>query len=81
MLRVEPHPGLLLVAAVAVRHGLREGMMTTVTITGLAVAAFMHVGGAVALAALGQPRTWLAPFLLALTGFVLGVGKIGCKTH
>lgn len=72
MLRVEPHPALLLVAAVAARHGLREGMMTAIIVTGLAVAAFISAGGAVAVEALARPRTWLTPFLLGLTGFLLG---------
>jgi GGDEF domain-containing protein len=72
MLRVEPHPGLFVVALVAARHGMREGMMAAAVITGLALAAFIYASGAAAADALAQPRTWLAPFLLALTAFILG---------
>lgn len=72
MLRVEPHPGLLLVAAIASRHGLREGMMAAVIVTGLALAAHLFTGGAAAVTALAEPRAWVTPFLLGLTGFILG---------
>jgi GGDEF domain-containing protein len=72
MLRVALHPGLFVVAAVAARHGLREGMMAATVITGAAIVAFIGAGGAVAVDALREPRMWLAPFLLGLTGFILG---------
>jgi GGDEF domain-containing protein len=72
MLRVVPHPGLFVVAVVAVRHGLREGIMAAVVVTGAALAAFIGAGGAPAIDALRDPRTWLTPFLLGLTGFILG---------
>jgi len=72
MLRVEPHPALLLVAAVAARHGLREGMMAALVTTAVAMGAFIYTGGAPALASLGVARAWLTPFLLGITAFLLG---------
>ena len=72
MLGVEPHPGLLLVAAVAARHGMREGMMAALLTTAVAIGAFIYAGGAPALASLGVARAWLTPFLLGLTAFLLG---------
>jgi GGDEF domain-containing protein len=72
MLGVTAHPGLFVVAAVAARHGLREGVMAAVVVSGVALVAFVGAGGATAIDALREPRSWLAPFLLGLTGFILG---------
>jgi GGDEF domain-containing protein len=72
MLGVQPHPGLFVVGAIAARHGLRQGLMAAAVVTGVALGAFIRIGGAAAANALTQPRTWLAPFLLGLTAFILG---------
>lgn len=76
-LSIHPNPAFFLVAAIAARHGLREGMMAGVVTGGLVLAASLYRGDDLTLGALRSVGTYATPLLLLATGFVLGAIREG----
>lgn len=72
LLAVEPHPALLLVALVAGRHGLREGLMSGVIAGGLVLACILGRLDDLSWSELRDLRNYLTPLLLIGIGFLLG---------
>lgn len=72
LLGFNPHPTLGLAAVMAVRYGLREGLMTAVVGAGFVLAWTFLRAEPFTPRLLQQPGTWTTPLLLAGTGFVLG---------
>lgn len=72
LLGLHPHPTVFLAAIMAVRYGLREGVLTAAVGTGFVLAWTFLRAEPFTLGLLRQPATWTTPLLLGATGFVLG---------
>lgn len=72
LLGVSPHPGFLLVAVVAARHGLREGLLAGGVTGAVVEACVMARLPEWSWSALRSLETYWTPLLLVGTGFVLG---------
>lgn len=71
-LSARPHPALFLIAVMAARYGLREGVMSGVVAAGLVLAWTIIRTDTLVARALLRLDLWLTPLLLVGTGFVLG---------
>jgi polysaccharide biosynthesis protein PelD len=71
-LSVEPHPALLLVAVIATRHGLREGLMAAAVAGGLVLACWVAQSPDLTASALRSLGTYRTPLLFFAAGFILG---------
>lgn len=71
-LSIHPNPALFLVALIAARHGLREGVMAAVVTGGLVLASTLTRIEDLTPSALRSLGTYAMPLLLLATGFVLG---------
>lgn len=72
LLGLNPHPTLFLAAVMAVRYGLREGLMTAAVGAGFVLAWTFLRAEPFTPRLLREGGTWTTPLLLVGTGFVLG---------
>lgn len=71
-LNFQPNPVLALVAVIAARHGLREGMMAAFVTAGLEFACRLGRAEDLSWSMLRSLQTYTTPLLLLGTGFLLG---------
>lgn len=72
LLGVKPHPGFLLVAVLAARHGLREGLMVGLVAGGLVLACVFGSLDPLSWSEIRDLQHYATPLLLVGTGFALG---------
>ncbi len=80
-LDVQPNPALVLVAVIACRHGLREGLVAGAMTAGLAGACAIARMDPVTWSQLRSLQNYLTPVLLFATGFGLGAMRETQRRH
>jgi len=68
----QPNPALALVAVIAARHGLREGIMAALVMAGLELACRFGRADDLSWSMMQSLQTYVTPLLLLSTGFLLG---------
>ena len=68
----QPNPALALVAVIAARHGLREGIMAALVMAGLELACRLGRAEDLSWSMMRSLQTYVTPLLLLSTGFLLG---------
>ena len=68
----QPNPALALVAIIAARHGLREGIMAALVMAGLELACRFSRAEDLSWSMMRSLQTYVTPLLLLSTGFLLG---------
>jgi polysaccharide biosynthesis protein PelD len=72
LLAARPHPALLVVAVIAVRHGLRAGLVSGLVTAGLVTVCIVTRLETITWSEVRTLAHYLTPLLLIATGFVLG---------